>query len=134
MTEIVRDLDLRLMQDLANLQALHNLKAFKRYLESTTMLFKIKLRVGKLAINMPGNHRIQKNRICGNKQHKSHAANGKKHLTLACTEATKVSLVKAAASHAHQLLARHFSKCTDKQTAGFCRQWYRNRLCPGQTS
>lgn len=120
MTEIVRDLDLRLMQDLANLQALHNLKAFKRHLESTTILFKIKLPVGKLAINMPGNHRIQKNRICGNKQHKSHAANGKKHLTLARTEATKVSLVKAAASHAHQLLAQHFSKCTDKQTAGFC--------------
>jgi len=43
MTETASNSDLRLIQELANLQARHNPKAFKRHLESTVILFKTEL-------------------------------------------------------------------------------------------
>lgn len=63
MTETARDLDVRLMQELTNLQARHSLKAFKRHLESMVVLFKTELRVGKLAVKMSGKSMIQKKGI-----------------------------------------------------------------------
>lgn len=51
------------MQELANLQARHNLKTFKRHLETTVIVFKIELQVGKLAVKVSGKSMIQKNGI-----------------------------------------------------------------------
>lgn len=51
------------MQELANLPARHNLKTFKKHLESTVILFKIELWVGKLAVKVSGKSMIQENGI-----------------------------------------------------------------------
>lgn len=51
------------MQELANLQARHNLKAFKRHLESTVILFKIELQLRKLAVKVSGKSMIENNGI-----------------------------------------------------------------------